>query len=93
MREVEVNDSLRDSNKLAKMSSFVAPYSTSMPPVIVDGEELDFYSYILLPFSNYGTLFDLVKKVQERNLFLSIDLTRYLFRMLVEAVDELTNSN
>jgi len=64
-----------------------------MPPLYISGERFESYSYIVLPYCTHGTLIDLLINAQDKQLRLSTDLMKYLFRQIVDCLDYLHNVN
>lgn len=77
--EVQRNMALSDSPKIVKMTKFVQPYE-SMPAFAYNGVMIDFYSYIIIPLCEKGTILDLLMKACATGTVLSMRLQGYLTR-------------
>lgn len=60
-----------------------------MPSVILEGEILLSYSYILLPYCKNGTLLDFLIEARRRNIELPLPFKLYLLKQMILAVHSL----
>ena len=81
---------LKPSPKVIKMTKFVKP-SESMPAFAYNGMMIDFYSYIIIPLCEKGTILDLLLNMLSQGQQLSVGLQGYLARQIADALDHLHN--
>jgi serine/threonine protein kinase len=74
------------------MTKFVKPYE-HMPALAYNGMIIDFYSYIIIPLCEKGTLLDLLMKACSEEQDLLLRLQGYLASKTLDALDFLHNVN
>lgn len=91
LSEVERNKVLPDQDdRVIKMTNFVGTDKVEHP-LIYNGQTIDLYSYIVMPFCENGTLLDLLLKVVNSNATLSVGLQKYLSKQMAETLAHLHN--
>lgn len=90
--EVNRNSVLIASSHLQKSIMHVSA-RLDMPPVHLDGQVYDFYSYILIPYCSKATLIDLIMNARQKGVWLTLELVLYLSKTVLENLQYLHEIN